>query len=213
MVAAANGRCCGLTLTGLPMNLQKIVKILPMLDSPVDAEALTALRVLQRALLPETCGDIARLIEANGFGPEPEPVVKRPFNGFTAAKAKVKPPRPGWDWIWDEAAWAWKQRVKPPKPAGDGWAWKESLWEWRQVHKPISTRFETVVWNTHTEEWTTVQTDFAKVRNAAMEVMNQKLSRNARKEMEQIFVDAMSEKPISTYRLQRLEQLERMLNV
>jgi len=195
------------------MNFAKIVKILPMLDSPVDAEALSALRILQRALLPETCGDIARLIEAAGLSPEPEAAPKKPFNGFAQAKARVQPARPsGEGWFWDVGAWKWVQRIKPMKPLGNGWVWAEQAWEWRQVMAPPRTRYETPIWNQGLSRWE-VKIDYPKVMAAAMESMNHKLSRNDKKLVEEIFIEAMAEKHISHFSLQRLENIERTVNV
>ncbi len=191
------------------MNYAKIVKILPLLDSPIDGEALSALRILQRALLPETCGDIARLIEASLMVPEVVAPVSKPFNGFKAAAQRVKPPKPATgNWFWNEFTWTWIERVKPPKPAGEGWTWNEFTWEWRQVMKPYLTKYEIANWNSIYERWE-ITIDFDKVSAAAMEVMNNKLDRATKKLIEGIFLSAMNKSHISSSYLQRLEALER----
>lgn len=166
------------------MNYSKLVKIIPMLDSPIDAEALAALRAVQRALAPETFGDVARLIEAaipNEVEPEPE---AKPFTGF---KAAAKP-------------------SKAPKPQGDGWVWLKQSWGWYQVPKPSVSRFETLVW---AGSYWEIKIDFPAVLTAAMQVMSMKLDRRGKARANAIAMRAMEDKNINSIDLSWLEQMER----
>ena len=168
------------------MNLVKICKIIPLLDSSNDGEVLAALRALQRALAPETFGDVARLLEEGLAGPEVVAAPERPFAGF---KPAAQPPR-----------------VKPMKPLGDGWVWNEYAWQWREADRPLHSRkFQTLKWE---DPFWKVITDYPKVMAAAMEVMNGKLPRGVKTRMESVFVSAMSELQISLYLLNELESIE-----
>lgn len=166
------------------MNYSKLVKIIPLLDSSNDAEALAALRAVARALAPETFGDVARLIETS-LEVEAPVVEAKPFTGFkTAAKGP-----------------------KPAKPLGEGWFWRERNWNWALKPKPEVSRFETLKWAD--PEWEIV-IDFPKVLDAALQVMAIKLSRNDKALANSCAARAVEDKPISTYELICLEQLERL---
>jgi hypothetical protein len=192
------------------MNYAKLIKILPLCDSPVDAEALAALRALQRALAPETFGDIARMVGEAFAVPEIEAPKAQPFNGFAPAQARKKPEKPAGDnWVWDATNWAWFQRIKPAKPPGDGWKWYESSWHWIQVPYPqYVSRYQTCVWSELRMQWI-LETNYSKIMTSAMEVMNHKLGRADKARMTEVFTSAMAETHIAHSDLLKLEQLER----